>query len=236
MDTSSTRLTPKGERTREHILDTALDLFIRNGYHSTTMREIATTADCSLGLTYRYFARKEDLVIALYRRLAQELEEHVAALAPAALPERFAQIMRLRLRQIQPYRELFQSILGAAMSPQNELGILGTQTSDVRSQEQNAFLMLVQGATDAPRGAQTQELARVLYAAHMCLLLFWFYDRSPDCRTSDELLVLAHDVLKLVQRFLRVRPFARTLTRLSNLIEPVFGPGDNEGKQTSADK
>jgi hypothetical protein len=144
--------------------------------------------------------------------------------------------MRLRLAQILPYRELFQSILGAAMSPQNELGILGTQTSDVRIQEQTAFLALVQGATHVPRGAQMQEMARVLYAAHMCLLLFWFYDRSPDCRTSDELLILARDVLRLAQRFLRVRPFARILTRLSNLIEPVFGPGDSEGNQAPVDK
>ena len=71
---TNTRLTAKGERTREHILNHALRLFIDRGYDETTMRDIAAAADCSLGLTYRYFARKEDLVLALYRRLAEEQE------------------------------------------------------------------------------------------------------------------------------------------------------------------
>jgi AcrR family transcriptional regulator len=227
MDTPN-RLTPKGERTREHILDTALDLFINKGYHSTTMRDIANAAECSIGLTYRYFARKEDLVIALYRRLAQELEEHVKAFPSAPLSQRFEQIMRVRLAQIQPYRELFRSILGAAMSPQNELGILGSQTADVRAYEQNAFLLLVSGASDAPKGQQAPDMAHVLYAAHMCLLLFWFYDRSADSHTTDELLVLSRDSLKLVQRVLRLPTISRSLSRLARIIEPVFGSNEEE--------
>ena len=44
----ATQLTPKGERTREHILDTALSLFIEKGYDATTMRDIAVAAESSL--------------------------------------------------------------------------------------------------------------------------------------------------------------------------------------------
>ena len=39
------------------------------------MREIAAEADFSLGLAYRYFAIKEELVIELYRNLVRQLEE-----------------------------------------------------------------------------------------------------------------------------------------------------------------
>jgi AcrR family transcriptional regulator len=222
--TTSGRLTPKGERTREHILDTALDLFISKGYHDTTMRDIATTAECSIGLTYRYFERKEDLVLALYRRLAQELETHVQTLPPERLAVRFHQVMQIRLAQIQPYRELFQSILGAAMSPQNELGILGTRTGDVRLREQNAFVLVVGDASDAPRTEQVEDVAMVLYAAHMCLLLFWFYDHSEDNRATTELLALSGDMLGLLRRMLRLPPLASMVTRLSHAITPVFRP------------
>lgn len=62
-------ITSKGERTREHILDTALRLFSEQGYEQTTMRGIAAAAETSLGLAYRYFTSKEDLVLALYERL-----------------------------------------------------------------------------------------------------------------------------------------------------------------------
>ena len=37
----TTALTPKGERTREHLLDTALRLFTTTGYEATTIRGIA---------------------------------------------------------------------------------------------------------------------------------------------------------------------------------------------------
>src|SRR5918911_5185084 len=98
----ATQLTPKGERTREHILETAIQLFIEKGYENTTMREIAAAAKCSLGLTYRYFARKEDLVLALYQRTATEQEEFVRSLAPAPIAERFAQAMHAKIAQIAP--------------------------------------------------------------------------------------------------------------------------------------
>jgi AcrR family transcriptional regulator len=224
----STRRTRKGERTREHILDTAIDLFISKGYHVTTMRDIATTAECSLGLTYRYFARKEDIVLALYQRLAQQFEAQVSTLSHAPMAARFEQLMQVRLAQIQPYRELFRSILGAALSPQNDFAILGTYTADARAHERNAFVMLVSGATDAPKEQQARDLGHALHAAHMCLLLFWFYDHTPDYRATTDLLELARDMLKLVRRLLRLPPAASALARLARVIDPVFGSRDDE--------
>ena len=68
----SARITQKAVSTRQRILDTALGLFATKGYENTTMREIAAEADSSLGLTYRYFASKEELVLELYRTLVRQ--------------------------------------------------------------------------------------------------------------------------------------------------------------------
>jgi AcrR family transcriptional regulator len=100
---TNAKLTTKGEGTREHILEHALRLFIDQGYNETTMRDIAAAADCSLGLTYRYFARKEDLVLALYRRLAEEHEAYVLALPPAPLADCFVQVLQAKIAQIEPF-------------------------------------------------------------------------------------------------------------------------------------
>ncbi|NJL33066.1 MAG: TetR/AcrR family transcriptional regulator [Chloroflexaceae bacterium] len=208
---------------REHLLDTALDLFTGNGYHETTMRDIAAAAGCSPGLTYRYFARKEDLVVALYQRLAHEFEERVMALPPMSLAERFEQVMQLRLRQVTPYRGIYQAILGSALSPQNDLGILGDNTLELRARAQAMFTLVVEGASDAPSQQQVEELAQVLYAVHLCFVLFWLYDRSPQQHATDEMLSLACDALRLGRRLLRLRPVSRALTRLTRAITPVFG-------------
>jgi AcrR family transcriptional regulator len=215
-------LTPKGERTREHILDTALGLFVEKGYDATTMRDIAAAADCSLGLTYRYFARKEDLVLSLYQRLAQELEAEVRVLPAAPLANRFEQAMRAKIALVAPYRDAFGSLMGAALTPQSGVAVLGGSTSDIARHVGNVFLTVVTGATDAPRERQARQLATVLYAIHLALLLFWLHDRSPDHRASDDLLKLVRDTLALIRPVLRLPPVAKALARLAQAIGPVF--------------
>ena len=52
----------KAARTRQQIVDAALDLFLAHGFEQTTMEEIAERAEIGSSTLYRYFASK-DLVI-----------------------------------------------------------------------------------------------------------------------------------------------------------------------------
>lgn len=49
--------------TREKILVAALDLYTKNGYHKTTVDEIARHAGGSTGIAYRYFKNKKELLL-----------------------------------------------------------------------------------------------------------------------------------------------------------------------------
>lgn len=51
----------KSEQTRLDIIEAAHDLFIQNGFHGTSMRQIATKAGIALGGIYNHFASKEDI-------------------------------------------------------------------------------------------------------------------------------------------------------------------------------
>ncbi|MDP4021751.1 TetR/AcrR family transcriptional regulator [Methylobacterium sp. NEAU 140] len=53
---------------REHILDAAEACFVRNGFHRTTMQDLAREAAMSPGNIYRYFESKEAVVIGLADR------------------------------------------------------------------------------------------------------------------------------------------------------------------------
>lgn len=50
-------------RTRERIVDVALDLFEADGYDQTTMEDIARTAEVGTSTLYRYFPTKDRLLV-----------------------------------------------------------------------------------------------------------------------------------------------------------------------------
>jgi AcrR family transcriptional regulator len=58
---------PRGERTQSEIVQAAHRLFIENGYHGTSMRQIAEEAGIALGGIYNHFASKEDIYLAVIK-------------------------------------------------------------------------------------------------------------------------------------------------------------------------
>lgn len=54
----------KGERTREEILAAAHKLFLENGFHGTSMRQIAQESGTALGGIYNHFANKDEIFVA----------------------------------------------------------------------------------------------------------------------------------------------------------------------------
>ncbi|BDI33220.1 hypothetical protein CCAX7_52710 [Capsulimonas corticalis] len=218
-------LTPKGEQTRKHILETALALFHEKGYHAATMRDIAAAAGCSLGLTYRYFSRKEEMVVALYARCAQELEEQVASLSPSAtIAERYAAALEGDMARLAPFREALGTLFGVALIPDSELAVLGDNLQELRAQVWGVFRKVIMEASDAPKPKQADELATAFYAGYLAFLLFWLQDRTPGQRTTHELLAFGRDLLAKLRPALRLPLAGKQLARLVKIIGPMFGP------------
>ena len=59
--------TSRGEQTRSAILQVAHDLFIKQGYHGTSMRQIAKAAHLALGGLYNHFSSKEQVFAAVFQ-------------------------------------------------------------------------------------------------------------------------------------------------------------------------
>ncbi|SEM45659.1 regulatory protein, tetR family [Chryseobacterium taichungense] len=60
--------------TKEHILKRAEELFFRKGYHSTTIRDIATEASVNCSMINYYFLSKENLYVSIFGQLHACLE------------------------------------------------------------------------------------------------------------------------------------------------------------------
>jgi AcrR family transcriptional regulator len=68
------KLTPekRRERTRNALLDAAVDVFVRRGFNAASLDEIAETAGFTRGAIYKHFDSKADLFFAANERLNKE--------------------------------------------------------------------------------------------------------------------------------------------------------------------
>ncbi len=68
---------------RVQIMRAAMDLFRKNGYHATTMREICKKARVNMGSFYDYFGSKEDILVYMYKEMM-----YAGKILGEAFPER----------------------------------------------------------------------------------------------------------------------------------------------------
>jgi AcrR family transcriptional regulator len=87
----------KKARTREAIIEAALDLFERQGYEATTVEDIAAAADVSPRTFFRYFETKLDVVMARNVEEGFDFETLGAALADVGPIEAVHQVIRHKL-------------------------------------------------------------------------------------------------------------------------------------------
>jgi len=220
------QFTPKALVTRQRIIDTAWRLFATKGYDQTTMREIAAEASCSLGLTYRYFASKEDLVLELYRWLVLQLEELVPLLPAASIADRFHHLMPALLEVMAPHRLTLVALSGAALNPLSRAGVFGVEGAEVRRRALASYRLLVSGARDAPRASQRDDMATLLYGVQLALVLFWLQDLSAETRQTEELLQFIHELLERLRPLLRIPWIAQLLARFVHIVGPLLGSGN----------
>ena len=71
------------EDRRRQILDAAVRVFARSGYHGSRVGDIATEAGVAHGLLYHYFASKDEVLETVFRDNFGELLDRFRAVAEA---------------------------------------------------------------------------------------------------------------------------------------------------------
>jgi len=66
--------TTRGVETQQTILNSALELFSKNGYDATSVAEICSQANISKGAFYHHFPTKQDLFLVLMRTWLKDVE------------------------------------------------------------------------------------------------------------------------------------------------------------------
>lgn len=111
---------PRRARTRDRILDTALELFNRGGPDRVTTAEIALAVDINEGNLYYHFRTKESLVLALFARFEADAMMLVATVdgADEGAAATYAGFLRQWFSLVWNYRFLFRDLVGLiALAP-----------------------------------------------------------------------------------------------------------------------
>lgn len=76
------------EDKRRRLLDAAVRVFARKGYHASRVGDIAEEAGVAYGLLYHYFASKEEVLRAVFRETWRALIETIRSVEEAGDPPR----------------------------------------------------------------------------------------------------------------------------------------------------
>jgi AcrR family transcriptional regulator len=209
--------TAQGAAAKKRLYDIAIQSIARQGYAGTTLRGIADEAGVSAGLLYRYFPSKQALVLALYDELSADYVREAAAMPPGKWRDRFTFALKASLRVLAPHRVALRALIPVLIGDPDE-GIFAASTAFSRRRVQEVFERAVLGASDAPKPPLAEPLGRVLYLAHLAVLLWWLLDRSAKQRATSALVSLAEQMLTPVSVALRLPALRRFVVSLDELM------------------
>lgn len=86
MSVSSRRTHLPGDERREQILDCALEVFARKGFHDASIADICARAQIGRGTLYQYFKDKRDVLAALIDRIVLQVIRAVEEWTPLDVP------------------------------------------------------------------------------------------------------------------------------------------------------
>lgn len=212
----------RGERTRERIYASAVDLFAHHGYSESTMRMVADRAGVNVALSYRYFPSKEHLVLEFYTRYTRDLVsrgDQVRASGPG-LEARLIGVAEAMFETAAPYRAFASSLFETAASPASPLNPFGREFGEIRRAGIALFERLLIGSRPHVPSDSAAELAFVLWTFNLGLMYCWIHDKSEGQQTTR---LVLRESCRLIVQLLRfsglpgarnVRRHVVTLTRL----------------------
>ncbi len=185
----------KKARTRASLREHALRLFGEQGYHATTVEQIAAAAEVSPSTFFRYFPTKEDIVLRddMDTRMIEALERQPASLGPLGA-------VRAAIR------EVFTSYTQADLDLLGETTALTMTVPEIRARAMNEFARSISAigealAKRADRPADdlaVRTTAGAIIGVVMSITMPW-EDWSSDPRTIEDMFQRIDQALALLE-------------------------------------
>jgi AcrR family transcriptional regulator len=170
----------KGQRTRQRIFESAMELFMSHGYEKTTMRMIADRASVNVALSYHYFPSKEHLVFEFYSNFTHDFIERSAPVlaSDSGLEARMTGVIETMFTAASPYHAFAGSLFATAASPTSPLNPFSAEFTELRAQGIALFARVADGCTPRVPDDLAGEMPFLLWTVSLGLLYCWMHDHS----------------------------------------------------------
>ncbi|PHR91641.1 MAG: hypothetical protein COA69_10630 [Robiginitomaculum sp.] len=103
---------------KEKILEAALHLFAQNGFHTTSVNEIAVRAGVSKGLLYNYFDSKEEVLVTIIEQASEQMFEIARTLmSHGTYKERLGHFLDHYMNSLETHKTYFSFQLSLLFQP-----------------------------------------------------------------------------------------------------------------------
>lgn len=162
------------------MLTAARGHFVSKGYRSTTLEQIAQSANLTKGAVYFHFGAKEAVLLRLLDRVDEEVIRpavHLLERTDLAVTERLVQVMRLHGEMGVTRREDLLLLISMSIEFADQAGEASRKIKEIYndlSQRIEAVIREGQANGQIRRDAPSTELAAVVIAVHDGAFLEWY--------------------------------------------------------------
>lgn len=174
---------PAAQR-RDQLLGTAVHVFAENGYHATSMNDIAEAAGVTKPVLYQHFGSKRDLFVQLLTDIGVELRSTIAkATTDAAGPRQQVEDgIRAYFHFVDDHTDSFRVLFGAGARRDPEFASFARDVEETIAGS-IAELIVVDGQPAEHRDVLAHGIVGMTETASRHWLA---HDRSPDVDTLAE--------------------------------------------------
>ena len=220
-DMKNTRMRVRGPRTKRIIEQTAYNLFVAQGYHTTSLSDIAQAAKVSPGSIHYHFTNKEEIVFSFYQTALLDFERAAQIICAESknFEVRVRRLQASKLIALRPYRDFLKALLKFSLDPDSEISPFSNKSSLIRSRVIKVFAEAISTSDTKLPAEIAQRLPVLLWLMHMGLIFVWVHDHSAGEVKTAKVLEKSMKVLMPVLKVAKLPVVNRIFTPLFELVD-----------------